>query len=53
MARRRLLHGDADVPALDLTGLIAAGELADDLEPDGIGERLKDGDAVDGIEIGC
>ena len=53
VARGRLLHRDADLPALDLACLVALlGELAHDLEAHRIGERLEHGDAADGIEIG-
>ena len=41
-----------DLAALDLACLVAAGELAHDLEAHGIGERLQDGEPPTVVEIG-
>src|SRR5436190_1212246 len=52
MARGRLRHGNLDLAAVQLAGPPARGELADDLEPHGIRERLQHGEPVDVIEGG-
>ena len=53
MAARRLGDGDVDLPAHQADRrLVARGELADDLQPHGIRERLEDGEHVDGRQVG-
>ena len=53
VAGRRLGHGQLDLTALQLAWLGAAGELADDLEPDRVGERPEHRQHVDRVEIRC
>ena len=51
VARGRLRDRDLDLAALQLARSRAAGELAHDLEPDRIRERLQHGQHVDLVEV--
>jgi hypothetical protein len=51
VARGRLRHRELDLAALELAAGGAPGELAHDLEPHRVGERLQHGHPVDLVEV--